>query len=117
MFDNVKWQENGKQKAKEMSTGIPIAGNNKRRAQKRCEELREEYEERYEKCEISQSGDILFSDYMIQWLDTQRHFIKPSTYYGYKNTGLIFIIYLIQYKYYSLLNKFNTCWGRYIIRI
>lgn len=23
---------------------------------------------------------------MIQWLDTQRHFIKPSTYYGYKNT-------------------------------
>lgn len=81
----LKWKENGAWKSRELSTGIPIDGNNKRRAQRRCEELRAEYEERYERCEISQSKDVLFADYMKQWLEGQRHILKASTYYGYSN--------------------------------
>ena len=38
----LKWQENGKQKSKEVSTNVPIHGNNKRKAEKRCEEIRKE---------------------------------------------------------------------------
>lgn len=81
----LKWQEHGVQQTREISTGVPIRGNNKRRAEKRCEELRIEYEEKYERCTLKQDKNILFSDYMKQWLEGQRYLIKESTYYGYSN--------------------------------
>ena len=64
----LKWQENGVQRSKEVSTGIPIKGNNKRKAEKKCEELCEEYEQKYELCSSISTKEMLFSDYMIEWL-------------------------------------------------
>lgn len=105
----LKWQENGKQKSKEVSTGIPVKGNNKRKAEKKCEEIRQEYEQKYEtnKVEIS---DILFTDYMKQWLEATKRLIKPSTYYGYVNVINNHIIPFFEPKhiqdyYNSMLDK------------
>ena len=44
----LTWNEGGKRKSKEISTGIPIKGNNKRRAEQKMEEIRKEYEEKIE---------------------------------------------------------------------
>ena len=87
----LKWQENGKTKSKEVSTGIPIKGNNKRKAEKICEEIRAEYEIKYERNKVVVS-EILFIDYLTDWLERNRHLWKPTTYYGYKkviNTHII----------------------------
>lgn len=78
----LKWMEGGKQKSKEMTTGIPIKGNNKRKAEKKCEEIRKEYEKKYETNNVNVS-DILFVDYMLEWLENQKRLLKPSTLYGY----------------------------------
>lgn len=78
----LKWQEDGKQKSKEVSTGVPIKGNNKRRAEKKCESIRQEYEKKYQTNKVD-VYDILFIDYMKQWLESQKRLLKPSTYYGY----------------------------------
>ena len=79
----LRWQENGKRKTKEVSTGIPIKGNNRRKAEKKCEEIRREYELKYEinKIEIT---DILFTDYLLDWLEQNRYTWKPTTAYGYE---------------------------------
>lgn len=78
----LKWQENGKQKSKEVSTGIPVKGNNKRKAEKKCEEIRQQYEKMYETNKIDVS-DTLFTDYLKEYLESQKRLLKPSTYYGY----------------------------------
>lgn len=79
----LKWQENGKQKSKEVSTGIPVKGNNKRKAEKKCEEIRQQYEKMYETNKIDVS-DTLFTDYLKEYLESQKRLLKPSTYYGYE---------------------------------
>lgn len=78
----LKYQEGGKQRSKEISTGIPIKGNNKRKAEKKCEEIRQQYEKMFETNKIDVS-DVLFIDYLQEWLDSQKRLLKPSTYYGY----------------------------------
>ena len=78
----LKWQENGKQKSKEVSTNVPIHGNNKRKAEKRCEEIRKEYESKYERNKITVT-DIAFTDYLAEWFEQNRHMWKPTTIYGY----------------------------------
>ena len=78
----LKWMEGGKQRSKEISTGIPIKGNNKRKAEKKCEEIRQQYEKTYETNNINVS-DILFTDYLLEWLESQKRLLKPSTLYGY----------------------------------
>lgn len=78
----LKWMEGGKQRSKEVSTGIKIKGNNKRKAEQKCEEIRQKYEKKYETDNITVS-DILFTDYLLEWLDSQKRLLKPSTLYGY----------------------------------
>lgn len=82
----LKWEENGKTRTKELSTGVPIKGNNKRKAEQRVEELRREYEEKYEKNKVVFAKDVLFSDYMIKWLENLKPDIRQTTYEGYWNT-------------------------------
>lgn len=79
----LKYQEGGKQKSIEVSTGIPIKGNNKRKAEKKCEEIRQQYEKMYETNKIDVS-DTLFTDYLKDYLESQKRLLKPSTYYGYE---------------------------------
>lgn len=78
----LKWQEGGKQHSKEISTRIPVKGSNKRKAQEKCEELRQKYERLYESNGLNVT-DTLFSDYIEEWLENQKRFLKPSTVYGY----------------------------------
>lgn len=79
----LKYQEGGKQKSIEVSTGIQIKGNNKRKAERKCEEIRQQYEKMYETNKIDVS-DTLFVDYLAEYLKSQKRFLKQSTYYGYE---------------------------------
>lgn len=79
----LKWQEGDKTKSKEVSTGIPTKGNNKRKAELARDKLREEYETKYEKNRVSVC-DILFTEYYEEWLEQQKRVKKPTTYYGYE---------------------------------
>lgn len=81
----LKWYENGKRISKEVSTGIPVKGNNKRKAEKRAEEIKKEYEEKYETYKVSTAGNILFDEFMGKWLESVKRLIKPTTYYSYSN--------------------------------
>lgn len=79
----LKWQHGDKMKSKELSTGIPVKGNNKRKAEQKKEELKRQYEQKYEKNNVDVS-EILFADYLKQWLESQKMILKPTTYYGYE---------------------------------
>ena len=70
------WQEaSGKRRKTEVSTGIPIEGGNKRKAKQRMEELKEEYRQEYEVCNLTYTKDVLFAD-----LENHRRNIRNSTY-------------------------------------
>lgn len=83
----LKWKDSdGNWHRKETSTRIPIKGNNKRRAEKYCEELRKQYEEKYECCKYTPVRDMMYSDYILFWLDNHKYNIRKSTYEGYRRT-------------------------------
>ena len=83
-YAKLQWKDtNGKWQSTCVSTGIPVKGDNKRKALKRAEEIRIEFEEERKKQEALAEPDMLFVDYMEMWLKTQERFIKPSTLYGY----------------------------------
>lgn len=83
----LKWKDSGGNwHRKETSTRIPIKGNNKRRAEKYCEELRKQYEEKYECCKYTPVRDMMYSDYILFWLDNHKYNIRKSTYEGYRRT-------------------------------
>ena len=79
------WQEaSGKRRQTEVSTGIPIEGGNKRKAKQRMEELKEEFRQKYEVCNLTYTKDVMFADFMITWLENHRRNIRNSTYQDYK---------------------------------
>ena len=81
----LKWDEAGKKKSKELSTGIQIKGNNKRKAEKKMEEIRKEYEEKIEIQKVVPFQKMFFDEYMEAWLDRAKNVLKPTTYYSYGN--------------------------------
>ena len=76
-FDNK-----GNRKQKWVDTCIPVKGNNKRKAEARLKELLVEYSVEG----IDRHNEILFMDFMAQWLETRSNTkaIAPTTYDGYK---------------------------------
>lgn len=80
----LKWEEDGKLKSKEISTGIEIKGNNKRAAKKRIEEIREEFEKKVTRGGFTEYKDMLFESYIEKWVNEQENFLKPTTLTGYK---------------------------------
>ena len=81
----VKWKDVDKKwHRKEISTKIPVKGNNKRRAEKYCDELKRKYEEKYECCKYTPVRDMLYSEYISYWLDNHKYNIRKSTYEGYR---------------------------------
>ena len=66
----------GKRKRPWITTDIPVKGNNKRLANNKLKEVLVEYESQ----KIDLSKDILFSDFMVQWLDNLKHSIALLTY-------------------------------------
>ena len=76
----------GKRKIKWVTTDIPIKGNNKRVIEERRKEVLAEYENQdiEAKTEVDLRGDTLFTDYILQWLETQKTALADSTYQVYK---------------------------------
>lgn len=70
--------ENGKQKTIWKSTGIPAARGNKRKAEQRMLEIREEL------LDCPPTKETLFVDYAKKWLRYVMGHIDPVTYQGYK---------------------------------
>jgi len=82
--------ELGKHYQKWITTDIPIKGNNKRKAEDRRKEILTEYDQP----KIDLSKDVLFTDFMTQWLETliNSKSIVITTYEGYErvlNTHII----------------------------
>lgn len=87
---------NGKRKQKWISTGIETAGNNKRKAEKRLREILQEYE----KNTPVFSTDILFSDYLREWIETAKLKLAENTYISYLDSLNTHII-----PYFDILQK------------
>lgn len=83
-YAKLQWEENGVKKQQMLSTKVPLKGNNKRKAQKRAEELRDEKVEELTK-NSKPLANITFADYMESWLNLQKRYVKDSTYYGYSH--------------------------------
>lgn len=82
------YDENGKRKLKWVDTGVPIKGNNKRKANVRLQEILSKYDE----SGINSTKDTNFTDFMRQWLEMSRLSISPTTHDAYKMTLDVHII-------------------------
>lgn len=74
--------EAGKRKTKSISTGLPIKGN-KRRAEAMLMEMRKNFENGTVTKDIAQKGDILFADFLLDWLEMMRNSLEVTTYASY----------------------------------
>ena len=72
--------EFGKRKLKWISTGLPVKGN-KRKATEFLNKIMAEYEAKETQ---PNTDDILFTDYLLQWLEKKRSKIDPITWQGYR---------------------------------
>ena len=70
--------DRGKQKW--VPLNLPVAGNNKRKAQQRLREVLVEAE----KNQSVITSNVLFIDWMLAWLDQKQASISKGTYEGYK---------------------------------
>lgn len=71
--------ENGKRKIKWIATHLPIQGN-RRRAEEMLLQARQQHTDLYGR----NSDQLLFSDYMLQWLAGRKDKVSPTTYQNYK---------------------------------
>lgn len=69
-----------KRKQKWINTNLTVSGNNKRKAEQKRLEVLQEWQE---KTSLN-DNDMLFSEYLKQWLEETKHTISPNTYYSYK---------------------------------
>ena len=78
----IRYQDEttGRKRQKWVTTDIPVKGNNKRRADKRKDEILAQHI----RDKVDLGKDYLFIDFMNQWLENLRHSIERSTYDGYK---------------------------------
>ena len=79
--------ENGKRKQKWLSTKLKVKGN-KRQAQAKAEELRLEFENELNTKQMEKNNivktNILFIDFLKDWLNIVKQTIEPSTYTSYE---------------------------------
>ena len=77
-------KQDGKYKQKWISTKLNIKGN-KRKATEILNELLVKYEEK----EInSEPGDVLFTDYIIHWLEKKKNKVEITTWESYRNAAI-----------------------------
>ena len=78
--------ENGKKQYKWKATKIKAEKGNKREANRKAEEIRQQFEiELNAPTTIAtNNSDILFGDYMLDWLKKQKSQVELSTYSGYE---------------------------------
>lgn len=98
-YAKLQWKDEvGNWKSKCVSTGIPTQGNNKRKAKKKAEEIRDEYEAYM----LKERNKIhLFTEYMLQWIEEHKRNIRASTYQSYKQSiEKVIIPYFVDKKIY-----------------
>lgn len=74
------YQADGIRKQKWIKTDLTVSGNNKRKIEKKRQEVLQEWKGKL----AFNENDVLFSDYMQQWLDMIKNNVRPTTYYGYR---------------------------------
>ena len=80
-ISNLKHPD-GKRLQKRFDLELPVQ-NNKRRAQEKLNALCEEYTR---KQQVEQNHpDVIFMDFLQEWLEKRKSEISPSTYRSYKN--------------------------------
>ena len=72
--------QNGKRKNKWIATGLPVKGN-----KKKAEEMLIEARKNFVPDSAPLGEDMLFADFMEQWLEIIRSSIQPATYASYTN--------------------------------
>ena len=78
----LSWMDkNGERVRKSISTGLPVKGN-KKRAEEMLRAARKEQQERISN--MPDAGELLFADFMEQWLDVIKPDIKLTTFGGYQ---------------------------------
>ena len=77
----LSWYQNEKRKQKSIATGIPTQGNNKRKAEAVRKQALEDWQEKV----ADNFQEILFSDYLSQWLEMIKYSIADTTYSEYKS--------------------------------
>ena len=78
----LSWYQDGIRKQKSITTGVPIQGNNKRKVEAVRKEILKEWEQKI----TNNFLDILFSEYLKEWLESTKHSIEETTYSSYKAT-------------------------------
>lgn len=82
------YDDYGKRKPKWIPTGYPIKGN-KKKAEEKLEQFKIEYEQK-SKIQLRDPNiydkykNILFCDYMLEWLEKQKGKVEQITYIGYE---------------------------------
>ena len=73
----VSITSNKKRKQKWINTGLSVEGYNKRKANKMCESILREWEQKI----ISEKSEMLFSDYLKIWIESEKGKITDNTFY------------------------------------
>lgn len=80
--------ENGKKQYKWKATKIKAEKGNKREANRKAEEIRQQFEIELNAPKLlaptTNGTDILFADYLLEWLETKKGNIEITTYSGYE---------------------------------
>lgn len=71
---------NGKRVQKWIKTEFSVNGNNKRKLEQKRIEILQEWQNKL----VLDETEMLFSDYLKQWLEDTKYTISKNTYYGYK---------------------------------
>jgi integrase len=78
----MSWYDpSGERMRKSVSTGLPVKGN-KKRAEDMLKDACRDMEERLSR--TGNANELLFADFMEQWLEAIRPEIKPTTFGGYQ---------------------------------
>jgi integrase len=78
----LSWYQGNTRKRKSIATGILTQGNNKRKAEAERRRLLAEWETKVS----ANFKEVLFSDYLLQWLEDVKPSIAETTYHSYKHT-------------------------------
>lgn len=73
------YTNDGKRKQKWIKTNLTVSGNNKRKIEQTRLSLLQEWQEK-----VKYAGsDMLFADFILEWLEIIKPNVRPTTFYGY----------------------------------
>ena len=70
----INYYDNNKRKQKWIKTDFSVSGNNKRKVEQKRIEILQEWQDKI----VLNNNDILFSDYLKQWLEETKHSISKN---------------------------------------